>query len=69
MMSTSDLVSKLIELQEQANAVLSKIQEMQATPKKEREASRHRQRFAKLNSSIQRIIRQIAATGPEKHTD
>jgi hypothetical protein len=68
-MSTKDLISKLIDLQEQADTLLSKIQQMQATPKKEREASRHQKRFAKLNSNIQLIIRQIAATGPEKHSD
>ena len=68
-MLTNELITKLIDLQDQANALVSKIQQMQGTRKKEREASRHQRKIATLNSHIQRIIRQIAATDSEKYTD
>jgi hypothetical protein len=69
-MLTNQLISKLISLQEQANAHKSKMQELQNEPKKDRKASRHQRRIAVLNSDIEQVIRQIAAaSGHERHTD
>jgi len=69
MKPTNELITKLIDLQDQANVLLAKIQEMQHTPRKEREASRHQRKIALLNSNIQRIIKQIAETGSEQHPE
>lgn len=68
-MLTNDLISKLISLQEQANDLLAKIQHMQNSPKKEREASRHQRKIDVLNSNIQRIIKRIAAGESEQRVD
>lgn len=67
-MLTNELISKLIDLQDQANALILKVQQLQSMPKKEREASRHQRKVAVLNSNIQRIIRKIASAS-ELHPD
>ena len=68
-MLTNELISKLIDLQEQANTLVLKIQQMQTTNRKDRKVSRHRKRIEVLNSTIQRIIRRIAAVDSEQHPD
>lgn len=60
-MLPSELIAKLIDLQEQADAHTSEYQRLECLPGRKSKASIHRRKAVKLRSRIQEIIREIAS--------
>ncbi len=59
-MSQEQLIAKLIDLEERANAHTSEYLKLQSVPRKRTSASSHYQKALKLRARVQELIRKIA---------
>jgi hypothetical protein len=58
------LIAKIIDLEEQANAHLLEYQKLLLVPKSKTLASRHNRQATRLQSRIQKLIKEIAEEAP-----
>lgn len=62
-MTSQNIVSKLIDLQDKANAHASEYERLQNIPGQKTVASAHLRKAVRLRAQIQKLIHQLAANG------